>query len=93
MRYYASKDAKSTASNPPKGIQFQQNPAPAPTPTPKPSPKSDDGTLKLFTLDRPMGILTPPSEGQNTGIDERSLRQRRDDFVDYDKHLARRKEL
>lgn len=44
-------------------------------------------------LDRPIGLPNPPSPGENTGIDARTWRERRDDLVDYDKHLIRRRQL
>ena len=44
-------------------------------------------------LSRPLGQLQPPQPDENTGVDPRSWRQRRDDFWNYDKHLARRKQL
>ncbi|KAJ6036317.1 hypothetical protein N7540_000596 [Penicillium herquei] len=98
MRHYAtngtpndSNDRKNVvqkaASKP--SVPFQQNPAPTPTPASKPG----DPDFVPPVLSRPIGAQDPPHVGENTGKDDRSIRQRRDDFVDYDKHIARRKEL
>jgi ATPase complex subunit ATP10 len=65
----------------------------APIEAPRSYGKRIDGAFTPQPLPRPIGMPLPPRAGENTGVDARSLRQRRDDFVNYDKHLARRREL
>ncbi|KAH7328677.1 ATP10 protein-domain-containing protein [Stachybotrys elegans] len=65
----------------------------APIEAPRSYGKRIDGTFEPRPLPRPIGMLLPPRVGENTGLDHRTLSERREDFVNYEKHLQRRKEL
>ncbi|KAK4158149.1 ATP10 protein-domain-containing protein [Chaetomidium leptoderma] len=60
------------------------------------APRAYGKALKEFTpmpLARPIGMNYPPSAGENTGIDNRTLKERHADLTNYDKHLKRREYL
>ena len=61
--------------------------------SPKNPPKAKDEDHTPKPLLRPLGQIVPPQSGENSGIDPRTWRERRDDFFNYDKHLERRKQL
>lgn len=106
-RLQASAKPKSSSSSssskpkdrfaPPKSSPPQQNGAAnKPAAEPLYAPRSYGKRLDDFTpqpLPRPIGMNAPPRPWENTGLDKRSVQQRRDDLVDWDKHLERRERL
>ncbi|PYH88688.1 hypothetical protein BO71DRAFT_453923 [Aspergillus ellipticus CBS 707.79] len=100
LRYYSSPSkptppppASSSSSPSTRQVQFQATYSPSASKVPSPTSTPGDDDFIPPALDRPIGTVIPPQEGQNTGVDDRSFRERRDDFVNYDRHLERRKEL
>ncbi|RAL63741.1 hypothetical protein DID88_003388 [Monilinia fructigena] len=60
------------------------------------APRASGKRVENFTpkpLDRAIGLPNPPRVGENSGLDTRTLKQKRDDFVNWDKHLEKRKKL
>ncbi|MCJ1273729.1 Mitochondrial ATPase complex subunit atp10 [Puttea exsequens] len=64
---------------------------PAPDWSTKSSRSKDD--YKPQPILRPLGQSDPPKAGENSGVDNRTWRERREDFFNYEKHLDRRKRL
>ncbi|KMU87354.1 mitochondrial ATPase complex subunit ATP10 [Coccidioides immitis H538.4] len=52
-----------------------------------------DDAIGPKPLNRPLGLPYPPQVGQNTGVDSRTLRQRKAEFMNHEKHMERRIQL
>lgn len=92
-RAYASLPDKNTLKPPPPP-PVKNNRPPTEQPGYKLREKSDDSEeFHPIPLSRPIGMPNPPQPDENMGVDARSLRQRRDDFVDYNKHLEKRSRM
>ncbi|ESZ90307.1 hypothetical protein SBOR_9312 [Sclerotinia borealis F-4128] len=71
-------------------------PAPAAPSVLDEAPRASGKRVESFTpkpLDRAIGLPDPPRAGENSGVDPRTYKQRKDDFVTWEKHLEKRKRL
>ncbi|GAO14418.1 uncharacterized protein UV8b_02626 [Ustilaginoidea virens] len=94
-RSFASSAARGRSEPPASGTSMdpQSHISGAPIDAPRSYGKRVEEGFVPKPLPRPIGMPLPPRAGENTGADTRSLRQRKHDFGDYEKHVARRKEL
>lgn len=87
----SQKSNKTPPVSPPSSSDKPPSTGGAKTPLPKAEIERPDYTP--VQLSRPVGLEFPPEPGQNTGDDKRTLQEKRDDFVNWDKHLAKRRML
>ncbi|KAF3905436.1 hypothetical protein ABW20_dc0102290 [Dactylellina cionopaga] len=96
-RQYASKAPPSepATATPPQAPPTPVKPAKPPTYETVARPKviKEKNTVEITQLSRPIGQYHPPNAGENDGKDLRTIKQKKQDFQDYDRHLRRRQEL